>query len=139
MAFYMHSVDSGHAPAFHYLPAEGLTPKAGMALVLTAGKLEAATGTALPQYISMAERETACDVGETIPVVHAAGSMVFETTSTTSFSAIKLGDAVTVSSDGMQVTATKGGAAQVVEIGDTAAGGAVRVRFVQPATAAPAT
>lgn len=138
MAFYIHSVDSGHAPAFHYLPAEGLTPKAGMALVLTEGKLAAATGTVLPQYISMAERDTACDAGETIPVVHAAESMVFETTSTAAFASVKLGDRVTISGDGMQVTATKGGAARVVDIGDTAAGGTVRVRFVQPETAAPA-
>lgn len=136
LSFYIHSVDSGHVPTFHYLPAEGLTPRAGMALVLAGGKL-AAAGAAKPEFISMAERREACGEGELIPVALVTDGTVYETTSTESFAAVKLGDKVTLSGDGMQVTAAKGGAAQVVGIGGTEAGGIVRVRFVQP-TATPA-
>ena len=130
MAFLIHSVDDGHVPAWEYLPCAAITPKVGMALALSAGLLTTASGTTAPRYICMAERDAACAAGDRIPVVRAGADIVFETASSAAMSGIKPGDKVTIATDGLRVTATTtGGVAEVVEILDAAAGGAVRVRF----------
>lgn len=130
MAFKIHKIDDNRVPGIEYLPAGEITPKIGMALDLTGGKLALAAGTTRPAYLSMCERETACTGGELIPVIRLGGDMVLETTFAVAATAVKLGDKVTVHTDGGQVTATTtGGVAEVVYMDGTAAGSMCRVRF----------
>ena len=128
MAFLIQQVDGGRIPGIEYLPAGAITPKVGMALTQTGGNLAVASGTTTPTYISMVEKETACTAGDIIPVLRVLPDMMFETTFQADASAIKLGDKVTLHTDGLQVTATNG-VAEVVGMDGTAASDRVRVRF----------
>ena len=130
MAFLIHSVEDGHVHAWEYLPCAAITPKVGMALAFSSGNLTTASGTTKPEYISMIEKSAACAAGDRIPVVRADAGLVFETVSSASMASIHAGDKVTIASDGLRVTATTtSGVAEVVEVLDSASGGAVRVRF----------
>ena len=130
MAFLIQKVDGGRVPGIEYLPCGAITPKVGMALVQTSGNLAIASGTTAPTYGSMVEKETACTEGDIIPVMRVLPDMVFETTFQAAADSIKLGDKVTLHTDGMQVTATTaGGVAEVVGMDGAAAGDAVQVRF----------
>ena len=130
MAFLIQQVDGGRVPGIEYLPCSAITPKVGMALVQSGGNLAIASGTTAPTYVSMIEKEAACAAGDIIPVMRGLPDMVFETTFSTAASAIKLGDKVTLNTDGLQVTATTtSGVAEVVGMDGTAAGDKVRVRF----------
>ena len=78
----------------------------------------------------MVEMDKACTAGDIIPVLRVLPDMMFETTFQAAATAIKLGDKVTLHTDGLQVTATKtNGVAEVVGMDGTAAGDRVRVRF----------
>ena len=130
MAFKLHVVDGGLVPGMEYLPAGAITPKAGLALVQKNGNLDIAAGADKPSYISMTERKAPCAAGEEIPVIRVSGNIIFETTNQADFAGIKLGDKVTLSADGLSVTATKAsGVAEVVYIGGNAVGSVIRVRF----------
>ncbi len=128
--FNIFTTDDGRIPSVEYLPASAITPKVGMALVHTGGNLQVASGTTKPTYICMTERNAACTAGEIIPVIRVQADMVFETTFSAAASSVKAGSKVTVSTDGLSVTATtEGGVAEVVEAMGSAVGDKVRVRF----------
>lgn len=130
MGFMIHSSDDGRVPATEYLPAGAITPKAGMALKQTGGLLVSAVGTDVPTYISMCERDEACAAGELIPVIRAGGDLIFETAFSAAADAVKLGDKVTISADGLDATATTtGGVAEVVYMDGAEKGSMCRVRF----------
>ena len=129
MGFMIHSTDDGRVPATEYLPAGAITPKAGMALTQTGGLLVSAVGATAPSYIAMCERETACEAGENIPVIRVNGDIIFETAFSADADSVALGDKVTVSADGLSVTATAGGPAEGVYIDCTEKGSMCRVRF----------
>ena len=131
MAFKIHSMDDCRVPVIEYLPCSAITPKVGMALTQTSGKLAIATGTTKPSYISLCERETACAAGDIIPVMRVSGDAIFEVPTTAAMTAVNLGDKVTLHTDGLQITATAtSGVAEVVGYPDgTAKGAIVRVRF----------
>ena len=131
MAFFIHKADPGAIPPFEYLPCSAITPKAGMALIQSSGKLAVATGTSKPTYISMVEKSAAVTAGELIPVIKVDPSIIFETTNSASLADVSVGAKVTLhASSGMQVTATTtSGVATIVEkLGDSI-GSKVRVRF----------
>lgn len=127
--FYIHTVDDGRNPPHEYRPASEFVPKAGMALKMEEGKLAAASGADAVSCVSMCEREAACAEGELIPVIRASSDIIFETTAQAALSAVNPGDKVQLHTDGMQVTATTGGAAEVVWKAGDEVGDAVRVRF----------
>lgn len=130
MSFKVHSTDDGRVPGIEYLPCGAITPKVGMALTQTGGNLAIASGSVKPTYISMCERETACAAGDIIPVMRVQPDMIFETEWSAAATAVKLGNKVTLATDGLKVTATTtDGVAEVVGIDGTAVGGTVRVRF----------
>lgn len=130
MAFLVHSTDDHRVAHLEYLPCSAIAPKVGQAMVMNGGILAAATGTTKPQYISMTERKTACTAGEIIPVIRVQADMIIETSFSAAATAVKLGNKVTISTDGTQVTATtEGGVAEVVYMDGTAAGDMCRVRF----------
>ena len=131
MGFKIHTTDDGRVPGIEYLPCGAITPKIGMALKQTGGNLAVATAATSPTYISLCERETVVTEGELIPVMRVQPDMIFETEWSAEATSVKLGDRVKLhASDGMSVTATTGGVAEVVNILGTAVGDAVRVRFV---------
>lgn len=130
MAFKIYSTDDNRVPGIEYLPASAITPKVGMALAQTAGQLALASGTTAPTYLSMCEKDSACTAGDIIPVIRVNRDMIFETTFAAAATSIKLGDKVTLHTDGEQVTATTtGGVAEVVYMDGTASGSMCRVRF----------
>lgn len=128
--FYIHSVEGGYVPSFEYMPVSAITPKVGQALVMSSGNLVVCSGTTKPTYISMCERAEACSAGDIIPVIRVTGDIIFETKNSAAFTSVKPGSKVTVSADGLEVTATStDGVAEVISFSDTAVGSAVRVRF----------
>ena len=130
MGFLIHSVDDNRVLGLEYLPCSAITPKVGMALVQTGGNLALASGTTAPTYISMCERKEACTAGELIPVIRVQKDIIFGVPAQAAMTSVKLGDKVTIYTDGMQVTATTtSGVAEVVGMEDTAAGSTVLVRF----------
>lgn len=130
MGFLIHSVDDNRVLGLEYLPCSAITPKVGMAMVQTGGNLALASGTTAPTYISMCERKEACTAGELIPVVRVQKDIIFGVPAQAAMTSVKLGDKVTIYTDGLQVTATTtSGVAEVVGMEDTAAGSTVFVRF----------
>ena len=131
MSFLIHTVDDGRTPAWEYLPCSAITPKIGMALTVTDGKLAVATGTTKPSYISMTEKASAVAAGDIIPVIRVDHDIIFETEFSADATSINVGDKVTLhASDGMSVTATTtSGVAEVVYMDGTASGSMCRVRF----------
>lgn len=128
--FLIHSIDGGRGCGLEYLPCGAITPKVGMAMTQTSGNLAVAAGAVKPTYICACEKESACTAGDIIPVMRVLPDMVLETTISAAATSIKLGSKVTLSADGLQVTATTtDGVAEVVYMEDTAAGSVVRVRF----------
>ena len=128
--FKIHTVDGGRNPAHEALPCSAITPKAGMALTMTDGKLAVASGTSKPLYISMEEHAAAVTAGDEVSVIRVLPDTIFETEFSVAATSIKPGDKVTLSTDGLAVTATTtGGVAEVVSMSGAAAGDAVRVRF----------
>lgn len=130
MAFMIHSTADGRVPSNEYLPCGAITPKVGTALVMTDGKLALATAGNAPAYISMIEKSEACKAGEIIPVIRVLPDIIFGTTWSAAATAVKLGEKVTLSADGSQVTATTAsGVAEIVSIQGTGVGDACLVRF----------
>lgn len=131
MAFKIHSTDDGRVLPFEYLPAGAITPKLGMTLYMSSGVLAIAAGTQKPQYIAMEEHSAALTSGTVIAVVKVQPDIIFETTFSVSASDVLPGDAVTIASGGLQVTATESsGVATVVDKDGSASGDKVRVRFL---------
>ena len=129
MAFKIYSTDDNRVPGIEYLPASTITPKVGMALTMSSGKLEVASGSSTPLYISVIEKSRACKSGEIIPVIRVGKDIIFETSFSVDPSSLNVGDKVTIDSSGMNVTATKtNGVAEIVYM-DMDAGAMCRVRF----------
>ena len=135
MAFKLYKTDVNKVPPIEYMPAGAITPKMGMALTMSGGNLAIASGTTVPSYVSMVECESALTAGTVIPVIRVLPDMIWETAAQAALTSIKLGDKVTLHTDGMQVTATKtNGVAEVVDMDGTNVGSRVLVRFNAPAT-----
>ena len=135
MAFKLYKTDVNKVPPIEYLPAGAITPKMGMALTMSGGNLAIASGTTVPSYVSMVECESALTAGTVIPVIRVLPDMIWETAAQAALTSIKLGDKVTLHTDGMQVSATKtNGVAEVVDMDGTNVGSRVLVRFNAPAT-----
>ena len=74
--------------------------------------------------------DEALDAGTIIPVFRVLEGTLFATSWSAAASAVSAGDLVTLSADGMQVTATTtSGVAEVVSMDGTAVGDTVYVRF----------
>lgn len=131
MAFKLCKTDDGHTPAWEYLPAAAITPKPGMALAWSGGKLAVATGTTAPAYVSMMGSDAALTAGTLIPVIRVQKNMSFRTVASAALTDINCGDKVTLhASNGMEITATKtNGVAEIVSMDGTAVGSEVLVRF----------
>lgn len=130
--FVPHKTAAGQVIPWEYLPAGAITPKVGLALVMTDGKLAVASGATPPTYICMREQEDACEEGAILPVIRVDRETIWETSNSESFSGVKVGQSVNMSDDGLQVTAAAGSVCEVVGFDEAAeqdADGKVWVRF----------
>lgn len=130
LGFIPHTIEGGGTLPIEMQPAAAITPKIGLALVYSAGKLAVCGATAVPEYICMTESDTALAAGTMIPVIRVNHRVVFSVPATASMDAVALGSKVTLHTDGMQVTATTtSGVAEIVGREGTGAGAAQYVRF----------
>lgn len=131
MAFMIHSTDDHRVPHMEYQPCGAIQPQIGLALAMSGGNLAIAAGATKPTYISNRQDEAARAAGDIIPVIRVQSDTIFETTFAVAADAVKVGDKVTIHTDGMQVTATtEGGVAEIVAMDGTEAGDKCWVRFV---------
>lgn len=122
--FKVYKRDLADVEPAEYLPAaEGAALSLGMAAKLSAGKLAKAGATEKPSHIVMGPARA----DGLVPAARVQPTTVFETTSTAAVTAP--GAAVTLHTDGLQVTATVTGGVFLVEQTENAAGGRVLGRF----------
>lgn len=129
--FIRYSDEEGRVTPWEYLPCSAITPKIGMAMVLSSGKLAIATGTTKPTHICMAEYDAAVTAGTIVPVIRVQADEIFEVTNSASLSGVNIGQKVTLhASNGLQVTGTTtSGVAEIVRKDGDASGSTVLVRF----------
>ena len=119
----------GHVAPFEQLPCSAITPKTGMAMVLSSGKLAVASGANKPEFICVEDHGAAVSAGDLVTVVRVEADTDYVTTLSAA-GALNIGDKVTLASDGLRVTATTAsGVAEIVAMEGTASGDTVVVRF----------
>lgn len=131
--FIHYSNEDGRVPPWEYLPATGSTkPDIGLACILSSGKLAKCTGTTKPTHICMMEASAAVAAGTLIPVIKIQPDMIFEVKNQASLNGVNEGQAVTIHSDGLQITATtsSGVATIVKKVPGTGTGNPTLVRFL---------
>lgn len=119
-------------PVIKTLPTTASTEyKIGDALILSAGGLVKATGTAKPEYIAAANYSAPATGMEPLPAYLITPGMEWETTFAADATAVTEGTKVTIHTDGAQVTATAtSGVAQILKKhGTGAVGTKVTVTF----------
>lgn len=129
--FVLHTLGSVSTPPMEYLPViDTVKPTIGLAMVMEEGLLTKASGTTVPTYICMTQRDDFCAAGELIPVIRVQHGIVFATTFAVDAQDISLGNKLTIADDGLSVTATTAsGVAEVVKMDGTDQGDTVYVRF----------
>ena len=118
--------------ALEYLPvtaAEAVV--VGEALIVTSGKLTKCGATAAPTYLAAGACTAAeATAGKRIPVIRVSKDVIYQTELTAAYAGIAAGAKVTISSNGLGITATTtSGVAEIVDWDGTAVGSPVRVRF----------
>ena len=131
--FIPYSNEDGRKQPWEYLPCTGSTkPDIGLALVLSSGKLAKASGTTKPTYICMCEAPAALAAGTLIPVIAVQPDIIFECTNQASLNGVNIGQAVTIHTDGLQVTGTtSSGVATIVDkVAGSGTGNRTLVKFL---------
>jgi hypothetical protein len=126
--FRIHSTDDGHELPFEYLPCSAMTPKYGMAMYITGGKLAKASGSNLATHICCREEESAVAAGTIIPVVTIQKNQIWNTEAQENSYAV--GMAVDVHTDGLTVKAASSNGADNFVL-DYVDGTDVRGHFVK--------
>ena len=131
MGFMIQSTGDHRVPVNKLLPCGAITPKVGMAMVLTAGQLGIASGTTKPTHICVEEHEAAVAAGTLIHVHQVEPDITFGVPLSVAGTSLKVGQKVTIAADGLAVTATtENGVAQIEKICGTGVDDLVHVRFV---------
>lgn len=128
MAFLLQSMDVGQTPPIEYRQATAEEAVVlGEALVTAAsGLLTKCGATAKPEFIAVGSE----DAQDMVPVVRVQDYQIWRTELSAAGTALKPGSKVTLSGDGLQVTATtESGVATIVDLEGTAVGVGARVRF----------
>ena len=122
--------DDGHVAPFIQEPCSAITPKNGMLMALSSGKLVKATGSTAPEFLCVEEHSAAVSAGDLVTVVRIEPDTDYETVFSADATGLDIGDMVTIASDGLRVTATTtDGVAKIVNLEGTASGDTVIVRF----------
>ena len=125
--FTVYKLEVGVQTPIQYLPGtEGETFVLGEALSVSAGALTKCAADAKPEYIAVG---AANGLGE-VPVVAVDDHVQFMAHLSEAGAELKLGDKVTISADGLCVTATTGGKAKILAVHDSEIGGKAIVKFV---------
>jgi hypothetical protein len=116
-------------PVFHEATADEAI-FVGEALVLANGKLTKCAATAKPEFIAIGQLG-ASDANRKVAVCRVAPNQVYEVPVTAAPTALKVGDKVTIHTDGLQVTATTTSGVITIESlnGATAVGDTIVVRI----------
>lgn len=126
MSFQLAKMDVGLTPPieYHHMKS-GETAVMGEALTLTAGAMTKCAATAKPGYIAVGPSKDGV-----VPVIKVQDYMAFETTLAAAGTDLTEGTAVTLHTDGAQVTATTAsGVATIIRMDGKAIGDTVQVRF----------
>ena len=110
--------------------AAGTAYKIGQALTVSNDVASLAAGATKPEYICQAEKTGIA--GETVQAIAVLPGEIYEAALSEDGASLKVGDKVTIATDGIKVTATTAsGVAKIVEFtnGTKAAGDAVLVKF----------
>ena len=126
MSFKRSSMDVGiTAPIEKKEVTAGETVVLGEALVVTGGKLTKCGATVKPEYIAVGNSADGM-----VQVIKVHPHIVFDVTLSAAGTALTPGAKVTISGDGLEVTATTtSGVATIVAMEGTAVGDHVQVRF----------
>ena len=129
--------DGGYLPALEKYPTKALeTYQLGELLILSGGGLTKCGATASPQFVCQENYTASAGGGKDIAVMPIDRNITYSTTASAALpgsgdTAVSVGDKVTLSSDAMEVTATKtSGVALVVYKGGEAKGDEVHVKFI---------
>ena len=101
--FQLYQTDDGHELPFEYLPCAAITPKQGMAMVVSGGKLAIAAGENKPAYICAREEAAAVEAGTVIPAVKVQADQRWRVPNTYSHT---VGAAYTLAASGLDITTT---------------------------------
>lgn len=131
MAFlFVKSLGGEVAPLQHTQQVkEGVQILAGSAVSLAEGKATIAVGSTKPRFIAVGDT-AAADAARAAGMQDVLPHFIWETTVAASAAALKLGDKVTIHTDGQCVTATStDGVATILQLFGTEAGSRVWVKF----------
>lgn len=124
--------DMGNAPIEEYGVTANEEYKRGEALKFANGKLTKCGATDKPEFIALADYTATANDINNLAVHRVNNNMIFETSNQVAVIA-KVGDKVTLHTDGMQITSTTtSGVAELIYISDEAlekTGQVVHVRF----------
>ena len=132
MAFdFVKSHIAPNAPDMIWMPTTtSETFKVGETLKLADGTLTKCTGTVAPKYVCLADYVAPSSNAAKIPVVEVNAGQLYRVPLQASGSSLKVGDKVTIHTDGLQVTATTtNGVAEIIKIEGTAVGDKVIVHL----------
>ena len=129
MAFLLQNMDVGQTPPIEYrqVTAEEAVVLGEALVTASTGLLTKCGATAKPEFMAVGPQ----DEKDVAPVVRVQDYQVWETQLSAAGTSLKLGNKVTLETDGLRVTATTtSGVAVIVDMEGTAVGDSVRVRFV---------
>ena len=117
-------------PVFHEATASEAIA-IGEALKLSSGKLTKCTATDKPEFIAIGQ-VGASDANRKVAVCRVESNQVYEVPVTAAPTSLKVGDKVTLDTDGLRVTATTTSGVVTIESlnGATAAGDTIVVRII---------
>lgn len=128
MAFLLQNMDVGQTPPIEYrqVTAEEAVVLGEALVTASTGLLTKCGATAKPEYIAVGPQ----DEKDVAPVVRVQDYQVWETQLSAAGTSLKIGNKVTLETDGLRVTATTAsGVAVIVDMEGAAVGDSVRVRF----------
>lgn len=128
MAFLLQNMDVGQTPPIEYrqVTAEEAVVLGEALVTASTGLLTKCGATAKPEYIAVGPQ----DEKDVAPVVRVQDYQVWETQLSAEGTSLKIGNKVTLETDGLRVTATTAsGVAVIVDMEGAAVGDSVRVRF----------
>ena len=121
--------DNGAVLPWEYIPGAAGSYKTGQLIIITGGQCAAITADTVttPPYLCMATVDL--PAGELLPVTRVSDEMIYETTLSAASASAAVGVKLQVANGGLQVK-TGAGTFEIVSLDGTAAGDAVRGRWV---------